>query len=398
MCAPGELDACFVCGGDNSSCTGCDGVLHSGAARDLCGVCGGDGSTCCRLPFAQVSVVVRGFEPLAPHRTLDAGETLAVTNLHAGYTYTFVLVRYTDHEEAAIDSWRELAPLPPARTLRTVLTQPGEYLLTARENTLATVRLSVRYNAKRRDACGHCVYPPTTSTADDEDYDNDEKRRHQLVAYAQCCEAMGPDVDVHAWFESTHVVDAANPTRTVRIVERTGHYRSAPTRHLLRLIASQTIDARTWRTTSSGGDQQRLAVGDVIVLENRDLLDHMITISGPQPLPDVVLERGTTVEVGPLLTPGTYRVVSNRNLVNTSFAVEFAFACTVHAPEQPQLLPARQSSQAAATTAATTEDRIRLMALLVLPVAGAVALVALVGLVAFVQTRRKAQHSACNLA
>jgi hypothetical protein len=350
-------------------------------------VCGGDGSTCCRLPFAQVSVVVRGFEPLAPHRTLDAGETLAVTNLHVGYTYTFVLVRYTDHEATDMHSWRELVPLPPARTLRTVITQPGEYLLTARENTLATVRLSVRYNAKRLDACGHCVYPPpmimTTSTADD---DND-KRNRQLVAYAQCCEAMGPDVDVHAWFESTHVVDAANPTRTARIVERTGHYRSAPTRHLLRLIAPQTIDARTWRTSSSGDDLQRLAVGDFIVLENRDLLDHMITISGPQPLPDVVLERGTTVEVGPLLTPGTYRVVSNRNLVNTSFAVEFAFACTVHAPEQPQL-PAYQTPQ----SAATTEDQVRMLVLLMLPVAGAVALVALVALEAFVQTRWKARR------
>lgn len=25
---------------------GCDGVLHSGKARDVCGVCGGDGSSC----------------------------------------------------------------------------------------------------------------------------------------------------------------------------------------------------------------------------------------------------------------------------------------------------------------------------------------------------------------
>jgi hypothetical protein len=79
-------------------------------------------------------------------------------------------------------------------------------------------------------------------------------------------------------------------------------------------------------------------VGDFIVLENRDLLAHMISITGPQPLPDVVLERGTTIEVGPLLTPGAYRLVSNRNVVNTSFAVEFAFACAVHASE-PHSMP-----------------------------------------------------------
>jgi hypothetical protein len=37
--------------------------------------------------------------------------------------------------------------------------------------------------------------------------------------------------------------------------------------------------------------------------------------------------------VGPVLTPGTYRVVSRGNLINTTFTVEFAFACTVHGLE-----------------------------------------------------------------
>ena len=32
-------DACGVCGGDGSSCAGCDGVPNSGAAVDRCGVC-----------------------------------------------------------------------------------------------------------------------------------------------------------------------------------------------------------------------------------------------------------------------------------------------------------------------------------------------------------------------
>ena len=36
-------DACGLCGGDNSTCTGCDGVLFSGTQLDQCGVCdGGD--------------------------------------------------------------------------------------------------------------------------------------------------------------------------------------------------------------------------------------------------------------------------------------------------------------------------------------------------------------------
>jgi hypothetical protein len=40
------LDACKVCGGDNSTCTDCRGVLFGKAKRDNCGVCEGDDTTC----------------------------------------------------------------------------------------------------------------------------------------------------------------------------------------------------------------------------------------------------------------------------------------------------------------------------------------------------------------
>jgi hypothetical protein len=43
-------DACGVCGGDGSTCAGCDGVPHHDpkdrARPDVCGVCAGNGSTC----------------------------------------------------------------------------------------------------------------------------------------------------------------------------------------------------------------------------------------------------------------------------------------------------------------------------------------------------------------
>lgn len=38
-------DACGVCGGNSSSCRGCDGVPNSGLEYDACGVCGGS-ATC----------------------------------------------------------------------------------------------------------------------------------------------------------------------------------------------------------------------------------------------------------------------------------------------------------------------------------------------------------------
>ena len=50
-------DACGICGGDNSSCVGCDGVPNSGKIRDSCGVCGGDGSSCTAISTVTPSVL-----------------------------------------------------------------------------------------------------------------------------------------------------------------------------------------------------------------------------------------------------------------------------------------------------------------------------------------------------
>jgi hypothetical protein len=39
LAAPGTLDLCKACRGDDTSCTGCDGVLNSGKTNDACGIC-----------------------------------------------------------------------------------------------------------------------------------------------------------------------------------------------------------------------------------------------------------------------------------------------------------------------------------------------------------------------
>jgi len=46
------------CGGDDSSCAGCDGVANSGSEADGCGVCGGDGSTCVGLGTRQAEAAL----------------------------------------------------------------------------------------------------------------------------------------------------------------------------------------------------------------------------------------------------------------------------------------------------------------------------------------------------
>jgi hypothetical protein len=314
VCEREELDKCFVCGGDNSACAGCDGVPNSGAVHDLCGVCGGDNSTCCFLPFAQTTVLIRDFDTVVLPNALDAGETLLVTNQHLNYRYTFRLVKLTSDSKAkAVARYPKLLP---GNSLRVVATEPGEYLLQSAKRSAVSIQFSVRFNRKARDSCGRCVYA-------DADAETGNSNR---AAYDHCCEVMEAKDDVHTWFETTHFHDsAADPAAVTRVAPRTGAYRSAPTRHLLRLVESQAVDARTWRAAD-----QRLAVGDVVVLENRDLFDHVISITGPQPMPDVVLDRGMVALVGPLLTPGTYRVESRSHLINTTFTVEFDFACTVH--------------------------------------------------------------------
>lgn len=37
--ATAGVDVCGVCGGDGTSCEGCDGVANSGKVRDVCGLC-----------------------------------------------------------------------------------------------------------------------------------------------------------------------------------------------------------------------------------------------------------------------------------------------------------------------------------------------------------------------
>merc|ERR1712070_1173960 len=44
-------DQCDICGGDSSSCAGCNGVPNSGVTFDACGICDGD-SSCTNCEFS----------------------------------------------------------------------------------------------------------------------------------------------------------------------------------------------------------------------------------------------------------------------------------------------------------------------------------------------------------
>ena len=64
-----SLDACGVCGGQNSSCPGCDGSPASGVTVDSCGVCGGNNCGCFKIESIEpqwgpksggTEIIVRG--------------------------------------------------------------------------------------------------------------------------------------------------------------------------------------------------------------------------------------------------------------------------------------------------------------------------------------------------
>lgn len=64
-------------------------------------------------------------------------------------------------------------------------------------------------------------------------------------------------------------------------------------------------------------------------------MERVISFSGPQPMPAVLLVRGTTITTAPFLKPGHNRIISTKNLVNTSFVLDFPFVCTVYAEGPP---------------------------------------------------------------
>ncbi len=67
------FDDCGVCGGDNSSCTDCKGVLNGTATKDRCGICNGDGQSCLNCDTFDQSALLNGIDggSLAQERLIN---------------------------------------------------------------------------------------------------------------------------------------------------------------------------------------------------------------------------------------------------------------------------------------------------------------------------------------
>lgn len=116
------LDACGVCGGDNSSCAGCDGVPNSGKVYDACGVCGGDNSTCtdvlppitdiefCYDYELRVNKTAQGlFDKLVEWLVQKQANPTNITALAGQGANTTYTVTLTKHEEDA--HWRVIGTI-----------------------------------------------------------------------------------------------------------------------------------------------------------------------------------------------------------------------------------------------------------------------------------------------
>ena len=69
-------DSCGVCGGDSSTCAGCDGVPNSGLGYDACLVCGGNGESCAGCDDVPRANPKQDFCSAAGSKTCFAGTAI----------------------------------------------------------------------------------------------------------------------------------------------------------------------------------------------------------------------------------------------------------------------------------------------------------------------------------
>jgi hypothetical protein len=90
-----KIDACNVCGGDNSSCADCSGVPNGKRVVDTCGVCGGTGSTCYCNADATKECSGYGKCDLAKKCTCQSGHSYGDCSRLASKVISFSIVGQT---------------------------------------------------------------------------------------------------------------------------------------------------------------------------------------------------------------------------------------------------------------------------------------------------------------
>ena len=162
-----SLDLCGVCDGDDSSCAGCDGVPNSGLTEDQCGVCGGHDSSCADVrlgihgcptgatmigwfsgDWVAPSVRTYGF----PHDTVpgllvfnDGSDRVVGYQLNSDYSHTFMATGCCNR--VAYSAFWE------TQTPSVIFADMLSYCQHARDGT---------GEAWRREFCGCGDVPPTT--------------------------------------------------------------------------------------------------------------------------------------------------------------------------------------------------------------------------------------------
>ena len=77
-------DACGICGGDNTTCTDCNGTVNGPARKDRCGVCDGNESTCMLRGRLQWTNLYPWLKLIVPLALLALVSGIAYAVIHMG--------------------------------------------------------------------------------------------------------------------------------------------------------------------------------------------------------------------------------------------------------------------------------------------------------------------------
>lgn len=149
------FDSCGVCGGDNSTCMGCDNVPNSDKIEDACGVCGGDGV--CRRSIAVVEPLTfaEGVSTVAIQASVAAMFAVPISEIKIEITSIVQKVEQSLNLAGTIEDFDSDASRDVLRQgLMTMLESHREEAETEETTTIGTLEdvtiLVVRHTGGRR--------------------------------------------------------------------------------------------------------------------------------------------------------------------------------------------------------------------------------------------------------
>ena len=224
LCAAGvDIDVCGRCGGDGTSCWGCDNVPNSGAVDDVCGTCSGSVTTCrgCGGPLVAVSgttlavldasgwLYTAGRDSAAPLTKQASAGPYAELYSTAG---SFVAVRRTDGviETFGVDTYGELGRgyAPAASWRAPAVTSPAlsvSYTACGARHCCLSTAIGRTIMCWGDNALGQLGLPAATTTSN-VPVSNGLIGTFMAATDGTTCAYITPDALIKCWGDNTYGV------------------------------------------------------------------------------------------------------------------------------------------------------------------------------------------------